>query len=174
MKTRPLERYPKWREELILQLRWKGVSGDRIGDIILETDTHLQASGESPDEAFGNAKMYANERARLLSSDIDDKDDDSSLVLIAVASFVGSALYASGAWAIGADTDAIFGLNRWIIFILGAVIIYIGAWRLPFDLIRHPATNRPLLGGSGQVRAVFIGTLVIVGVVLHLFGRLLA
>lgn len=172
MTAQPLEQWPKWRDELVAPLRWKGVRGDRISDILLETDTHLRETGESPNEAVGDAKAYANDRVDLIPKE--NHDDDSSLLLIAILSFVGSGLYASGAWAIGAGTNAIFDINAWIVFILGAAIVYIGVWRLPFDLIRHPATNVPLFGGSGRVRALFIGALIIVGVTLYALGRLLA
>lgn len=171
MTAQPLEHWPKWRDSLVYHLRMKEIPGDRIGDILLEVDTHLQESGETPEVAFGDAKSYARTRVESMPAKV---TDDSSVLTIAALAFVGSALYVDGAWSLGDRTDAFFGLNPWIAFVLGAAVIFIGLWRLPMDLVRHPITNTPLLGGSGTGKVVIGAILVATGAVFLTLGRLLA
>ena len=50
-------------DELIGQLRLLEVPGDRIGQIMAETESHLAESGEDPVQAFGDPHDYARELA---------------------------------------------------------------------------------------------------------------
>ena len=50
-----------WAEELVLELRLADVPGARIGDILATVDAHVRDSGESAEEAFGDARGYAEE-----------------------------------------------------------------------------------------------------------------
>lgn len=52
-----------WRDELILELRLLDVPGDRIGDALVTVESHVVESGESAQEAFGDARTYARELA---------------------------------------------------------------------------------------------------------------
>ena len=54
----------KWRDEFILEMRFLDVPGDRIGDALVTADSHVQESGESALEAFGDPKAYAQETAQ--------------------------------------------------------------------------------------------------------------
>ena len=173
MTAQPLDQWPKWRDSLVYHLRMKDVPGDRIGDILLEADAHLRESGETPEDAFGDARSYATTRTDALPerSSEEKEERDQRLLVIAFAAFAGSALYATGAQAIGAGTDALFGLNGWIAFAIGAAILFIGLWRLPADFVRHPVTNEPMLGNLPSFRLVTAMILIIVGVVFYFVGR---
>lgn len=52
-----------WRDELITELRLLDVPGERIGDALMTVETHVRESGESAEEAFGEARAYARELA---------------------------------------------------------------------------------------------------------------
>lgn len=52
-----------WRDELILELRLLDVPGDGIGDALVTVESHVVESGESAQEAFGDARTYARELA---------------------------------------------------------------------------------------------------------------
>lgn len=52
-----------WRDDFIVELRLLSVPGDRIGDALMTVETHVAESGESAQEAFGDAKAYAREVA---------------------------------------------------------------------------------------------------------------
>lgn len=51
-----------WRDEFIIELRVRGVTGERIGAALAEVDTHCADSGESAAEAFGSPRDYAAAR----------------------------------------------------------------------------------------------------------------
>lgn len=49
----------KWASTVILQLRLRGVSGEHIGEVLVEVESHVVESGESAQEAFGDPVDYA-------------------------------------------------------------------------------------------------------------------
>jgi hypothetical protein len=121
MMTQPLAAWPKWRDDLILQLRLKNVPDDRVGDILLEIDSHLAESGETPEDAFGEPKRYAASRA-LARSD-KDKNDTRNLIIVALGSGIGGILAASGAWGIGSGDDLFLNIPAWPGLIVGIAIL---------------------------------------------------
>ncbi|MGY2127907.1 hypothetical protein [Blastococcus sp. SYSU DS0617] len=50
---------PRWTEGLLLELRLRGVAGDRIGAVVAEVDSHCAESGEQAADAFGDPVAYA-------------------------------------------------------------------------------------------------------------------
>lgn len=52
-----------WLEDFVVELRLLGVPGDAIGDALVTAQTHVQESGETAQEAFGDARSYAREIA---------------------------------------------------------------------------------------------------------------
>lgn len=52
-----------WRDDLIIELRLLDVPGDRIGDALMTVEAHITESGESAQEAFGEARVYARDLA---------------------------------------------------------------------------------------------------------------
>lgn len=54
----------EWASDFILEQRMLDVPGARIGDALATIESHVADSGESAQEAFGDAKTYARELAR--------------------------------------------------------------------------------------------------------------
>lgn len=171
MTAQPLDQWPKWRDQLVYYLRMAEIPGDRIGDILLEVESHIQETGETPDEAFGGPKEYASRRA--ITPD-DSDEEDASIWMIVIASFTGSYLFSSGAIAIGKETDALFGMNAWIACVLGLLVLTATAVLMPIDIVRHPTTGKPLLGDPAIAKPVLLGAVIILGFSFYLVGRLLA
>jgi hypothetical protein len=48
-----------YRQRLLIELRRRGVPGDRIGEAIAEVESHVAESGEDPVTAFGEPDAYA-------------------------------------------------------------------------------------------------------------------
>lgn len=48
-----------WRDNLVTELRLRGLPGRRIGEALAEVDAHCADSGQTPDDAFGEPKAYA-------------------------------------------------------------------------------------------------------------------
>jgi hypothetical protein len=55
MTTEPLATWPRWRDQLILELRKQDIPGTAIGEILAEIDGYLVESRETPEQAFGEA-----------------------------------------------------------------------------------------------------------------------
>jgi hypothetical protein len=49
----------RWAEDLMLELRLLGLSGDQIGAALSEVDSHCADSGEPAADSFGDAREYA-------------------------------------------------------------------------------------------------------------------
>lgn len=166
-----LAEHPKWRDTLIYHLRMDDVPGDRIGDILLEVESHLVETGETPQEAFGDPKAYASTRA----TDADrSAGDTTNTLVIAILSFLGTMLYFSGAMGAGRGSASVYGLNPWLLVVIGAALLVLTALRLPDDFIRHPTTGQALIGGKTIPAAVVIGFFAVAGVIFFLIGRMLA
>ncbi len=49
----------EWRDRLLLESRDREVPGGTIGDVLPEVDAHCSATGETPQESFGDPSSYA-------------------------------------------------------------------------------------------------------------------
>jgi hypothetical protein len=52
-----------WRDDFIVELRLLSVPGTSIGDALMTVEAHVAESGESAQDAFGDARAYAREIA---------------------------------------------------------------------------------------------------------------
>ncbi len=56
---RPRFLLDRWRDNFVVALRLRNVSGSHIGDALALVDAHCADSGEEPEEAFGDPVAYA-------------------------------------------------------------------------------------------------------------------
>lgn len=144
MTDRVLSQWPTWRDKAILELRMKGVPGEEIGEILTEVETHLQESGESPEDAFGDPVAYA--RDRMESVNMVTKDG-ANMITGAIGGALGGFVLAHSAWRLGAGEPMLGNMPAWIGVLLGAALL---AWvfhRIGLDLITDPRTGRPVDSG---------------------------
>ncbi|MDQ3525931.1 MAG: hypothetical protein M3451_12880 [Chloroflexota bacterium] len=170
MMTQPLAAWPKWRDDLILQLRLKNVPGDRIGDILLEIVSHLAESGEAPDDAFGEPKHYAESRAVSRSK---SQEDTRNVIIVALGAGIGGFLAASGAWGIGSGEDLFLNIPAWPGLIVGIAILGVGFSMLESDVVRDPRSGNPIFGNRWDPRLIIGGTFAIAFLILFLLGYVL-
>lgn len=78
-----------WRDDFIIELRFLGVPGERIGDALVTADSHVRESGESAEQAFGDAVDYARETAAAIGTADDGWRITPGLVVGNVAGLVG-------------------------------------------------------------------------------------
>jgi hypothetical protein len=135
-----------WRDELVFRLRIEGASPEAIGDILLEVDTHVRDTGESPEEAFGSAETYAPVRAvgarRVRMT-------DGAEVLEIVGTVAGVALTVWSMWLLVNGGHLPFMLRPWVGLALGMAILWIVLRPKLDDLVRHPSSGQPI--GDGQM-----------------------
>lgn len=58
----------EWLDEFVVQARLYDVPGPRIGDALAEIDAHCAESGQSPEDAFGDPRSYAQTLAQSQSA----------------------------------------------------------------------------------------------------------
>lgn len=102
---------PQWAEAVLLELRLRGVPGDRIGDVLAEVDAHCVDSGVPAAEAFGDPVEYARSLDLPTEPELTPRD---------LAGVVGrgsvqvlgmlAALWGLGAWAQGEPLTLTAGL----------------------------------------------------------------
>lgn len=63
---RPRHLPDPWRDEFVIALRLRNVSGRLIGDALAQVDTHCTDSGEEAEEAFGDPVAYATHVAEQI------------------------------------------------------------------------------------------------------------
>jgi hypothetical protein len=56
---RPRHLLDPWRDNFVIALRLRNISGSQIGDALAQIDAHCTDSGEAPEEAFGDPVAYA-------------------------------------------------------------------------------------------------------------------
>jgi uncharacterized membrane protein YiaA len=169
-----LDQHRKWRDELVYHLRMADVPGDRIGDILLEVESHIAETREEPGDTFGSPKEYAKSRAGVLPSKPDEEHEDLGVLMIALFAFVGSFTFVSGALAAGRGEESVYFLNPWIVTVIGAGILAFGLVNLPVDFVRHPISDKPLVNDYTYFKWIAAGVIVLVGVIFYLLGRVLA
>lgn len=112
-----------WRDDFILELRLLDVPGDRIGDHLMTVETHVADSGESAQEAFGDAAAYARE----LVPDATDRGLKVSPLII-VGNLLGLlgiyfSLWAFGSWLDGGPAQVFVGTLVSLTVLLGLVVL---------------------------------------------------
>lgn len=109
-----------WAQDFVLEQRLLGVPGTQIGDALVTIESHLVDSGESAQEAFGDARAYAAELAKSAGT-----VDDSISPRTVAASVVGvigmlTTVYAFGPWLAGEPATITVGL-----VVTGALILVV-------------------------------------------------
>jgi len=170
----PLTSSPKWREDLISQLRLREVPGDRIGDILLEVEEHIRESGESPEEAFGPAKAYAERRSGAISNLPDSEDDTTNLISQIVIPGLGGFLLATGAFEIGSGGEPWGSLRPWLMFVVGASMLTWVFVHLPVDRITDPRSGSPLFRERRELTLILLCALLVAAALMYALGRIVS
>lgn len=173
MSTTPLDTWPKWRNDLIFQLRLKDVPGDKIGDILLEIEEHVRESGETPEQAFGPATAYADNRANAdLASGNDG--EDVNLISQMLLPGLGGFLLASGAFQLGGGEEAWGSTRSWLMLIAGIAMLSWVFIRLPVDLIRDPRSGTPLFRERRELTVIMLSGVIVAAGLMYGAGRIMA
>ena len=143
--------------DLVIELRLLDVPGDRIGQIMTETESHLAESKEDPVEAFGPARTYARELAGRVGADAGGKTLPGRLArsirgrdwLIIIGgfacTFAGATLLFNGVFGVlGRPTW--LGLPAWLLIVAGVVLLVLFAIapRALHDPIVDPVTGESI------------------------------
>jgi hypothetical protein len=124
-----------YRNDLLMALRLKDVSGPRIAEVLAEVDSHVQETGESPVEAFGPPKDYAHEVVTALRPD--DATgmfmwDWGRAAVTGLGSFAGAVLLIEGLITSIAGGPGPSGLPP-VVAVVAGLILLVG---IAFSLVR--------------------------------------
>jgi hypothetical protein len=122
------EREQAYIGELLLALRMRGVSGPRIAEALAEVSSHLSETGEDPVEAFGPAKVYAEEVVAALGEPVASTSLWSGLwsrraLVYGVGGALGAHLTIEGVLALAAGGRGLLGLPASVCLGLGLVVL---------------------------------------------------
>lgn len=95
----------RWAEALLVELRLLGVPGERIGHVLAEVESHVVDSGESAQDAFGDAVSYA----RSLNLELAPEQSRGAIAAtLALTAFqvLGMVAAITGAFALTGSEDA--------------------------------------------------------------------
>ena len=135
----------EWRDELLVELRMLGVSGDRIGAALAEVDAHCADSGETPVEAFGPPRAYA--RALLPVTDTPTAGRRTVVAAAgAVATMCGILCLLAGALGLAQQAPATIAAGDVVMFSAVTVLASISPVLLPY--LRRPVVAVPFFALS--------------------------
>ncbi|HHU10606.1 MAG TPA: hypothetical protein GXZ60_11415 [Intrasporangiaceae bacterium] len=144
-----------WRDRFIIEARLQGVDGSAIGDALVTADTHVQESGESAQEAFGDPKQYARDTAAA-STGSPGTGMPWSAILGALIGLIGmfGAVSAAGAWQEGQRLSVTTGTTVALVLLMALATVVIrfrsaflrlaAERRIPFRPRRARGRHRPL------------------------------
>lgn len=115
-----------WRDAFMLELRTRGATGSRIGDLLAEADAHCAESGEDPTAAFGEPGDYA--RAIPLSPEESERATPTALlwaILPSLAGLIGLLLTGPTVvgWRTGERVEIPWGVVASCLVIIGVVAV---------------------------------------------------
>ncbi|WP_309135156.1 hypothetical protein [Cellulomonas sp.] len=120
-----------WREDLVLELRLHDVPGDAIGAALAEVEAYCLDSGQSAQEAFGDARAYGVALAEAAGRR-DDEPVPVRTVVPAAVETLGMVATTTGAvaWLRGETADVHLSAVV-VVVLLGAVMVAITRWPTP-------------------------------------------
>lgn len=128
-----------WRDDFIVELRLLSAPGDRIGDALMTVETHVAESGESAQEAFGEAKAYAQEIAEATGAAGRGGTTGPATVVSTVLGLVGMLVTARafGSWLDRGPVEVITGelVGLCVLLLLVSTLFFTRTLRVIVD---HP------------------------------------
>lgn len=147
-----------WRDEFIVEARLQGVHGSAIGDALITADTHVQESGESAEQAFGDPKVYARETAAATPTKTVGMGIPPLSIVGIVVGLIGmlGATSAASAWQDGTPvpvtTGTLVGLGLLLALVAAVIIWQTAVLRLAVERRNLFAFGAPLV-----LTTVFVG-----------------
>jgi hypothetical protein len=94
----------KYRDELLLALRLRDISGARVGEVLAEVEAYVAETGEAPATAFGTPKEYAAKVAAQLSPKSGKPSAPHAMagaLITGMLAYIGVGALMSGLWPDG-------------------------------------------------------------------------
>ncbi|HQY99792.1 MAG TPA: hypothetical protein PKV13_10580 [Propionicimonas sp.] len=159
---------PFWADALLVELRLRGVAGERIGAVLAEVESHCAESGESATEIFGDPIAYADS----LNLPVDPRQEPAAIgrtVAPIMAQVIGLFLLFAGLPALkqGVPVGVQLGEVLWLVLFLGLAASLV----LAAGPILRALLSRPILGvlaGALLMVLLVVPTMMAPGVIAQL------
>jgi hypothetical protein len=149
----------RYRDDLMVALIRHDVPRERIGDVLAEIDSHTEATGEDPADAFGPPREYAAQIAEAFGAPAkggwwswlgraiaESRWRDR---LIWSSSLLGGVALGTGLVRGLGGLGAVWGLSPWLWAAIGALLfggaMLVSLWRNDADPIVDPRTGTEVL-----------------------------
>ena len=159
-----LEQWPAWRNSLIVQLNRQGFTGNQIGDVLKEIQSYIDETGESPEEAFGDPKVYARDRSIAPQRrPIGWREPRTILqfagIIIAGCLMVGGSILIMLGRTWPFDIPATSGV------VAGSLLIILISMATPRGGIRDPQTGQSMMQNNDSIARMVLSVFIVLSVV---------
>lgn len=151
----------KYRDELTLALRLHEISGDRVGEVLAEVETHISETGEDPVVAFGSPREYAAQVAGHIEVGRGKRSTAeilSGALVTGALTFIGADLLFGGLFADGPIPVRALDLVVWLLMpgvVAGAIFVL-------FRGVTAVSNGRTYtVAGIGLIAMVMVGSAVV-------------
>ena len=120
----------KYLDELQLALRLHDLSGERVGEVMAEVETHLSETGEDPVQAFGHPREYAARVVDALppsSGEMSTAEKFGGSFVVAALVYFGFTFLSEGLAAgrvMYTPVDAVSSAALLILLLLGVALLF--------------------------------------------------
>ncbi|MDQ1482939.1 MAG: hypothetical protein QOF35_1015 [Actinomycetota bacterium] len=125
---RPRHLLDPWRDNFVIELRMRNVSGSRIGDALAQVDAHCTDSGQEPEEEFGDPVAYATHVAQeIRPADLDPRASALRAGMLGVGGIFGVLALLSGVAGLAKGGPAILSFGMLVgaaIGVVGLVVLF--------------------------------------------------
>ncbi|MBN6754127.1 hypothetical protein JRG18_11000 [Kocuria palustris] len=140
-----------WCDDFVLELRLRDVPGARIGDHLAEVESHCIETGTDPEDAFGDAREYAQE-----VGDADEPTRDTGVLRVTLISLAALVVFLTGndatnRWA----ADEPLSFNALELLSMGLMVAALAL----IPAILRPVLRRKTVGIAYIVTLLGLGTL---------------
>lgn len=108
----------KYQRSLLVELHRRDVPGQRIGDVLAEVDSHVAETGETPDDAFGPPKQYAD---TIAGQRLQRGNRTLRIILLAVSGAATGFLLATAIAGLVAG-ESRYGVPSWLPLVIGVLL----------------------------------------------------
>lgn len=155
-----LAEWPTWRNTLIIHLTRREYTGDQIGDVLKEVQSYVDETGETPADAFGDAKTYAKQRS------IDPADRpigwrESRTILQFAGIIVSGGLMVGSSILMMMKITFPFDVPPTTGTVAGAIILIIFSMATPRVGIRDPQTGQSMMQENDRKVRMLISTFLV-------------
>lgn len=109
----------RYSDELMIALRLHEISGERVGEVLAEVESHVAETGEDPRAAFGSPKEYAAQVAAQLDA---RSGKPSPLSYMLGAALTGALVYVGGGLLLAALNRSPIVLT-WVEIVTGPLVM---------------------------------------------------